>query len=597
MNVELMAKYRCSVCNYIYDEDTEGKGFDDLLDSWNCPVCGAPKSAFVAEGVSKGDDSIKTNVAEKIIEQLVAFGVTHVYGIPGDSNLPLLNAIRKNDSIDFILTRHEETAAFMASAHGKITGKLGVCMSIAGPGATNLITGLMDSATDRSPVLALVGQVAEVYLGSEAFQEISQISLFRPFAEYAETIARANQAIKLTMMAVKYALKKPGLSVLSCPTDVLADKLDDSIIEPTRRIFSSESVSSEKDIQKAADLINRCNKPVIFGGWGSRFSGDLLMELSKKLKAPIATTSRAKGVVYETYQYSVGVLGSIGTKYAAKAIRDCDLIIIIGSGFRQANLVSPGVKFVQIDKDPTRIGKTFDVHIGLVGDGHRVLEKLVPLIEEKEENEEFLSQVFDMKLQHMEELEKESKDLSVPINPGFVIQALRRHLETDAIITVDVGDHTYWFYKRFLCEGHRPYLNANMASMGFALPAALVAKLDFPDRQVVCVAGDGGFGMLMADFTTAVRENLNIIAIVFNDSVLKNIKKELVRDGYPIFGVEFPNPNFAQFAESCGGFGVRVDTPDKLDRALQEALKSGKPAIVEIITDPDKTAASTKKID
>ncbi|GAG79698.1 unnamed protein product, partial [marine sediment metagenome] len=143
--------------------------------------------------------------------------------------------------------------------------------------------------TDRSPVLALVGQIPEVYLGSEAFQEISQIALFRPFAEYAETVARSNQAIKLTMMAVKYALKKPGLSVLSCPTDILADKLDDSIIEPDKRIFGSESVSDEKDIQKAADLINKCNRPVIFGGWGSRFSGDLLMEMSKKLKAPIAT--------------------------------------------------------------------------------------------------------------------------------------------------------------------------------------------------------------------------------------------------------------------------------------------------------------------
>ncbi|GAH32795.1 unnamed protein product, partial [marine sediment metagenome] len=216
-------------------------------------------------------------------------------GIPGDSNLPLLNAIRKNENIDFILIRHEETAAFMASAHGKITGNLGVCMSIAGPGATNLITGLMDAATDRSPVLALVGQIPEVYLGSEAFQEISQIALFRPFAEYAETVARANQAMKLTMMAAKYALKKPGLSVLSCPTDVLADKLDDSIIDPRKRIFSSESVSADQEIQKAADLINTCNKPVIFGGWGSRFSGDLLMELSRKLKAPIATTSRAKG--------------------------------------------------------------------------------------------------------------------------------------------------------------------------------------------------------------------------------------------------------------------------------------------------------------
>lgn len=592
-----MARFRCSVCNFIYDEEKEAKNFTDLPNSWTCPVCGAPKTAFIPEGVSKGDEGIETNVAEKIIEQLVAFGVKNVFGIPGDSNLPLVNAIRKNDNIDFILTRHEETAAFIASAHGKITGELGVCMSIAGPGATNLITGLMDSATDRSPVLALVGQIPEVYLGSEAFQEIDQITLFRPFAEYAETIARSNQAIKLTMMAAKYALKKPGVSVLSCPTDVLVDKLDDKIINPEKRLFKSEVVSTDKEIQRAADLINKCTRPVIFGGWGSRFSGDLLLKLSKKLKAPIATTSRAKGVVYETYKYAVGVLGSIGTKYSAKAIRECDLIIIIGSGFRQANLVPEGVKFVQIDKDPTRIGKTFDVDVGLVGDGRLVLEKLVPLLNEREENNEFLSGVFKMKQDYMAELDAEANDLSIPINPGYVIQSLRRNLDKDAIICVDVGDHTYWFYKKFICEGHKTYLNANMASMGFALPAALAAKINFPERQVICLASDGGFAMLMADFTTAVRENLKITAVIFHDCVLKNIKKELIRDGYPIFGVEFPNPNFAEFAQTCGGFGIRVETPDKLDEALQKALNSGKPSIIEVMTDPDKMAASTKRVD
>jgi len=595
--VKILARFRCSVCNFIYDEKNEGKKFAVLSDSWTCPVCGAPKSAFVPEGVSKVDESITTNVAEKIIEQLVAFGVTHVFGIPGDSNLPLVNAIRENEKIDFILTRHEETAAFIASAHGKITGKLGVCMSIAGPGATNLITGLMDSATDRSPVLALVGQIAEVYLGSEAFQEIDQITLFRPFAEYAETIARSNQAIKLTMMAAKYALKKPGVAVLSCPTDVLVDKLDDKIIQPEKRLFKSNVISTDEEIQKAADLINKCTRPVVFGGWGSRYAGKLLIDLSEKLKAPIATTSRVKGVVHETHKYAVGVLGSIGTKYSAMAIRECDLIIIIGSGFRQANLVPSNVKILQIDHDPTRIGKTFDVDVGLIGDGKLILEKLLPLVEVKQENNDFLSHVFKMKQEHMAELELEAKDLSVPINPGYVIQSMRRILEKDAIICVDVGDHTYHFYKKFICEGHKTYLNANMASMGFALPASIAAKINYPERQVICLASDGGFAMLMADFTTTVRENLNIVVVLFHDCVLKNIKKELIRDGYPIYGVEFPNPNFAEFARSCGGFGIRVETPDKMDDALQQALSSGKPSIVEVMSDPNKMAASIKRVD
>lgn len=592
-----LARFRCSVCNFIYNGDKESKRFLELSDSWTCPVCGAPKKAFVPEGGSKSDENVTTNVAEKIIEQLVAFGVKHVFGIPGDSNLPLVNAIRENDKIDFILTRHEETAAFIASAHGKITGKLGVCMSIAGPGATNLITGLMDAATDRSPVLALVGQIPEVYLGSEAFQEIDQITLFRPFAEYAETIARSNQAIKLTMMAVKFAIRKPGVAVLSCPTDVLVDKLDDNVIHPEKRLFKSEVISTDEEIQKAADLINKCTRPVVFGGWGSRYAGELLIEISEKLKAPIATTSRVKGVVHETYKYAVGVLGSIGTKYSAMAIRECDLIIIIGSGFRQANLVPSNVKVLQIDHDPTRIGKTFDVDVGLIGDGKLILKKLIPLIEVKQENNEFLSNVFKMKQEYMAELELEANDLSVPINPGYVIQSMRRILEKDAIICVDVGDHTYHFYKKFICEGHKTYLNANMASMGFALPASIAAKLEYPEKQVICLASDGGFAMLMADFTTAVRENLNIVAIIFHDCVLKNIKKELIRDGYPIFGVNFPNPNFAEFANSCGGHGVRVETPDKLDIALQEALNSGKPSIVEVMIDPNKMAASTKKVD
>lgn len=591
-----MAKYRCTVCNYIYDEDAEGVKFADLPHSYTCPVCGAPKSAFVPLDRKKKTEKAETTVAEKIIEQLVSFGVKHVFGIPGDSNLPLVNAIRKNDDIDFILVRHEETGAFMASAHGKITDKLGVCMSIAGPGATNMITGLMDAATDRSPVLALVGQIPEVYLGSEAFQEIDQIELFRPFSEYAETVARSNQAIKLTMMAAKYALKKPGLSVLSCPTDVLADTIDDSIIQPEKRLFKSEVVATDDEIKKAIELINGCKKPVVFGGWGSRHCGELLLKLAEKLKAPIATTSRAKGVIHETHELALGVLGSIGTKHAAKAIQKADLIIIIGSGFRQANLVPKGVKILQIDNDTTRIGKTFDVDVGLVGDAGLILQKLVPLVKEKTEGKKFLAEVKKMRAEHLEELEIEGKDLSIPINPGFVIQALRRNFNKDAIFTVDVGDHTYWFYKKFICEGQRTYLNANIASMGFALPAALVAKLEYPEKHVVCVTGDGGFAMLMADFTTAVREKLNIVVVLFNDGVLKNIKKELLRDGYPVFGVEFPNPNFAEFANSCGGFGIRVKDPKKLDEAFENALQSGKPALIEIISDPDKMAASTKRV-
>jgi pyruvate oxidase len=589
-----MVKFRCSVCNWIYDEDKEGKLFLSLPDSFHCPVCGSPKSAFFPEGVVKIDKKISTNVAEKIIEQLEAYGVKHIYGIPGDSNLPLIEAIRKSKKIKFVLTRHEETAAFMADAHGKITGHIGVCISIAGPGSTNLITGLIDAANDRSPVLALTGQVAELYLGSEAFQEIDQIELFQPFTVFSETISRTNQALKLVTSAVKKSYQKPGVSVLSTPTDVLVEKLDEKIFTPAKRLFKNPTEPKDEDIQKAAELIDSNKKIIIFGGWGARNATKEIMQLSKKLKAPIATTSRAKGIIRETEKYSVGVVGSIGAKHATQALQKSELIIIIGSGFRQANLVPANIKIIQIDHDSTRIGKTFNVDAGLVGDAQLTLKKLIQKTKEKNEEKDFLQNILKNKNQHLEEIREESKDLSIPINPGFVIQALKRNISRDAIVCTDVGDHTYWFYKKFICDGQKTFLSANIASMGFGLPAALSAKLDYPDKQVICLTGDGGFAMLMADFTTAVREKLSIKIILFNDGKLKNIKKEQLRDSYPEYGVSFPNPNFADFAKTAGGEGYRITNPKELDKTLKKAFNSNKPSIIEVIIDPEKLAAATK---
>jgi len=610
-----MAKYRCTVCNWIYNEEKEGVKFGDLPDSWTCPRCGAPKSAFVPEGVIREYEEyeeleIKTNVADKIIEQLEAFGVKYIFGIPGDSNLPLIEAIRRS-SIKFILTRHEETAAFMADAHGKMTDEIGVCISIAGPGTTNLITGLMDATNDRSPVLALLGQIPELYLGSEGLQEIDQIELFSSFAEYVETVARASQSLRITMMAIKAAYKKPGVVVLSCPTDVLSEKLNDKVFKPNKRLFKATNaiVSSHENIIKAVKLIESSKRIAILAGWGARHSGETLIKLAEIIECPIATTSRAKGVINETHRLAVGVLGSIGTKHAANAIKSCDLLIVIGSGFRQANLVPQNVKMIQIDIDPSRIGKTFDVDVGILGDARKTLEKIIEELEKRNSKAkgkmkqkiktdlEYLSNIEKIRNEHFKELERDSTDLSVPIYPGYVIQALKRNVDEDAIICVDVGDHTYWFYKKFICEGQKTYFSANIASMGFGLPAALSAKLDFPDKQVVCVTGDGGFAMLMADFTTAVREKLAIKIVVFNDGKLKNIKKEQEAEGYVTFGIEFPNPNFAEFAKSCGGEGFRVKYPKELDDALKKAFSSNKPSLVEIIVDPSSIAPATKRAD
>jgi pyruvate oxidase len=588
-----MTKLRCTVCNYIYDEEKEGIKFDDLPSDWVCPICSAPKSAFVPLGEVRVEETGAPTVADKIVEQLTALGVKYVFGMPGDSILPLVDSLSRQDNIKFILTRHESTGAFMASAYGKLTGELSCCLSIAGPGATNMITGLVDAATDRSPVIALLGQVAQVFLGSEYLQEIDEIDIFSPFSVFAETLSKPAQTLNLMMIAAKKALLNQGASILSLPTDVLAETLKDEIWDPDEHIFPQKIAPSEEEVKKVAKIIDVSRRPLVFGGWGIRNCGEDVIKFADKLSAPIATTSRAKGVIPETHDLAVGVLGSIGSRYAAKAVSKADLVIVIGSGFRQRNLL-PNIPIVQIDIDGTRLGRSFPVEAGLIGDAGVAVRMLLEHVVEKKPDEMYLNEIRELKRAYLEELEEEAQDISIPINPGYVIQAIKRHANKDAIITVDSGDHTYWFYKKYVCDGERTLMSANMASIGFAFPASLAAQLAYPERQVICVNGDGGFGQLMADFTTAVREELPVKVVLFNDNKIKNIAKEQLMYGYPVFGISFPNPNFAEFARTCGGEGYRCETPAQLEDALDKAFISDKPALIDILVDPEKMAPGTK---
>ena len=587
-----MAKYRCTICNYIYDEEKEGEKFIELPPGWICPICGAPKSAFEEIGLEEKKvekAEVISTVADKIIEQLAATGVKFVFGIPGDSNLPLVEAIRKQSKIKFILTRHEETAAFMAGAYGKLTGEVAACLSIAGPGATNLITGLVDATSDGAPALALVGQVAQVLLGSEHLQEIDEIEIFAPFTVYHETIAKPEQAIRATVMALKNAYSRRGAAMLSLPTDVLSEKLGDKIWLPKEHIFKPGIVPADADIDHAVSLINESKRPLLFIGWGGKGAREEILMLAEKINSPIATTSRAKGVIPETHPHAVGVLGSLGTLCAAEAVTKSDLIIIAGSSFREKNLL-PAIPVIQIDINGVHLGKSFPVIVGMEGDVKLALRELEKKVTRKVPDKEYFAQIKKFKEEELGDMEKDARDTSRPVSPGYVIQAVKRHARKDALITVDTGDHTYWFYRRYLCDGEETLFSSNMGSMAFAFPASLAGQLIYPERQVICITGDGGFAMLMADFTTAVYNRLPVKVIIFNDGMLKNIKKEQEMYGYEAFGIEFINPDFADFARSCGGDGFRVERPEELDSALEKAFSSKMPAIVDVVIDKVKMA-------
>jgi len=591
-----MGKWKCSVCGYIYDEAKEGVPFADLPESWTCPQCGAPKSAFnqIEGEKSGGTGTTGAIVAEKIAEQLVAYGVRRVYGIPGSSNLPLADAIRRNPNIDLILTRHEGAAAFMASGHAKLTGELGVCMSIAGPGATNLITGIVDAASDRAPVLALLGQVPEVFLGSESLQEIAEVDIFKTFCVSADLISNPAHALPVTNLAIKRAYSVPGPVALSLPTDVLRQPLDEEIYNPEEHLFGPDTVPNDEVIEKAAALISAARRPLLFAGWGARRCGPELLELARHIGAPVATTSRAKGIVSEADDLVLGVLGSIGNRFAPKVVAQSDLILIFGSGFRQRNLV-PDADVLQVDIDPTRVGKTFPVKLGIVGDAHEVIKKLKSATSEREIDGKFKAAVDKAHSDYLALIEADARNDQKPIHPGRVIQALKKNLAGDALIAIDVGDHTYWFYKRFVCEGQQTLLCANMAGMGFGLPAAIACQFEEPDRQVVAITGDGGFGMAGMEFTTAVQNNLPLTVIVFNDGKLKNIMKEQIEEGFEEYRVSFPNPNFAEFASSAGGLGIRVDEPGDLDGAIRRALETKGPALVEVMVDPSEVIKKVRR--
>lgn len=588
-----MRKWKCSVCGYIYDESKEGVLFEDLPKDWVCPQCGAPKSAF---SVIEGEETVskaKTTVADKIVEQIVAYGVKRVFGIPGHSNLPLADAIRRHPEIELILTRHEQAAAFMASAHAKLTGELGVCMSIAGPGATNLITGVIDASTDRAPVLALLGQVPEIFLGSESLQEIAETDIYKTFCVYAELIGNPGQALKVVNLAVKKAYAAQGPAALSLPTDVLAEPLDEDIWPPEKHLFRSDIYPGES-IKKAATAISQSKRPLLFAGWGARHCGTALLDLARHIGAPIATTSRAKGIVPESDELVLGVLGSIGNRFAPRIVAQSDLIIILGSGFRQRNLV-PDIEAIQVDIDAARVGKTFPVKVGIVGDALNAVKMLKEAAVEKEMEPDYFKEIQAAKAKYSSILEEDSHNTQKPIHPGAVIQALKRQAASDALICSDVGDHTYWFYKRFVCEGHQTLLCANMAGMGFGIPAAIACQFAQPERQVIAFCGDGGFGMAGMEFTTAVHNKLPITIIVFNDGKLKNIKKEQEEYGYPEYRVNFPNPDFSQIATTSGGLGIRVTEAENLDSAIRQALDSSLPALVEVMVDPNIYIPAVKR--
>ncbi|BAW31442.1 MAG TPA: thiamine pyrophosphate-binding protein [Methanothermobacter sp.] len=586
-----MAEYRCTVCNYVYSEKEEKKRFSELPDDWRCPVCNAPKSLFVKLTPEKGVKPVSNTVADVFIAQMIEWGVKYVFGIPGTSALGLVDALRKNKDIRYIQVRHEQTAAFMASAYAKLTGHIAACLTVAGPGATNLATGLYDAKLDRAPVLAITGQVERNRIGTGASQEIDQHAFFEPFSVFNMTLISPDQTTNLVTSAIKHALLLGGVAHIDVPRDMQSLECKEKI-KPFKDNIPNRSITTdEKHLKRAAEIINTSKKPVIIAGFGSLEAKEQVVRLAEKIDAPIVTTFRGKGVVDENHPLYMGSHGTIGSTAAAELVRDSDLLIVIGSSFSDLTQI-PQKRMIQIDIDPMMIARRYPVESGIIGRSAIVIPKILKFVDKKE-RKDYRKKMSELKSRWLKLLEAEADPISTPIRPQYIISVLNRKLDDDAIITLDVGENGWWFGRNFQMKStQRVLFSGYLGSMGFGLPAALVAQLEYPERQVACITGDGGFSMVMGDFLTAIKYDLPIKVFLFNNKNLAMIMQEQKVENYPIWQTELQDCDFAGFAENCGGIGIKADDPRELEKVVDEALKFDKPVLVDIDTDPRRFIAT-----
>jgi pyruvate oxidase len=528
-------------------------------------------------------------VADEFVDTLIAWGVDHIYGMPGDSINTIIEALRrKKDKIRFIQVRHEEAGALAAAAYAKLTGKLGVCLSIAGPGAIHLLNGLYDAKMDHAPVLAIAGQVNTHALGLDYFQEVNLDRLFDDVAVYNQTIVSPGQIPAVVNQAIRTAYAKKGVAVLTIPGNVPDMELEKDSWHTLPRVDMGQIQPLSKDIEAAcAALMQEEKHIVILAGKGARGAREELLALAEKLGAPIVLTLPAKGVIPDEHPYCLGGLGLIGTRAAYDAMREADVLFMVGTSYPFTGYLPEHALTIQLDAEPIQIGKRYPVDVGLVGDVKTTLAMLNERVRYRE-NRDFLARCKQKMGTWWGKMEKLEKAEAEKIVPEYVARAIQEVASDNAVLSCDVGNVTVWMARHFRCTNQEFMISSWLATLGCGLPGAIAAQLAYPDRQVFAICGDGGFAMTMADFVTAVKYKLPIITVVFNNEKIAMIKFEQEVMGNLEYGTQLHNPNFAAYAEACGALGLRVEKKEDLLPALRQAIDAKRPCIIDTTVEADE---------
>ncbi|MEO1027559.1 MAG: thiamine pyrophosphate-dependent enzyme [Pseudomonadota bacterium] len=531
-------------------------------------------------------------------ETFVNWGVKSVFGMVGHSNLGLADAIRRrviDGEMKYYGIRHEGAAAFACSAYGKLTSKPAACLTIAGPGATNLLTGLWDAKVDRAPVLALTGQVQTQVFGPGAFQDIDLASAFDAVSFFSQSVLSTSKHGELAALACKRALDEQDVAHLIFPDDVQTLPSDAPAAGAMGRRGGTEVRPSEDDVSAALEKINSAKRPLIIVGHGAHGARDQIIAMAEKLGAPILTTFKAKGLVPDDHPLAGGVLGRSGTPIASWFMNECDLILALGSSFSNHTGIEPSKPIIQVDYDRAQLGKFHAVALPIWSDIGKFCDAVGPAATKPADAPDQVPELAERwRIWRAEKEARLPEDLGQGINSASIFAALGTLAPDDAIFAVDVGNNTYSFGRYLETKGHqRVLMSGYLGSIGFSFPAALgawAATQDFDEfkgRKVISVSGDGGFGQYPMDFTTAVKYGMNITHILLHNGELGKISKEQRAGEWEVWETNLTNPSFAAFARLCGGWGRRVTEPAELEAAIAEALAHPGPALLEIMTDAD----------
>ncbi|MEW8657052.1 MAG: thiamine pyrophosphate-binding protein [Candidatus Thiodiazotropha endolucinida] len=587
---------RCPWHGWDYDPISgKAPGFDDGVEAFPVEI----RDDGIYVGLPPEANHIQT-VGDLMMETMTNWGVRQVFGMVGHSNLGVADALRiqqRAGRLNYYGIRHEGAAAFACSAYGKLTGRPAACLAIAGPGATNLLTGLWDAHVDRAPVIALTGQVETQVLGPGAFQEIDQAGAFGKVAQWSQTVLHNSRHTELMNLACKSAILNRGVSHLIFPDEVPKRELSDTPTAgtPEGRLPSRNIAPPEEALQAAIDLLRDSKRPVIVVGHGARFQMEPVTKLAEQLNAPVITTFKGKGQISDSHPLAGGVLGRSGTPIASWLMNESDCLLVFGASFSNHTGITQKRPTIQVDYDLMTLAKFHPIDVPVWGEIGVTATALSQALANDLDTKDQRGDVAERwAIWREEKMRRTRDDRGKGINAAILFEELRRAVDPDAIIAVDVGNNTYSFGRYFECDRHAVLMSGYLGSIGFSFPAAMGAWAAtqeedpyFKDRQVVSVSGDGGFGQYLAEINTAAKYAMNITHILMNNGELGKISKEQRAGNWEVWQTGLHNPNFAEYAQLCGAMGIRVTDSTALSDALTKALSHPGPALVEVMTDAE----------